>query len=204
MEKQNESVNDLSRESGRSASSDPKTSLRRKANVYDAVAGFIGRSTDSKAATQPLRPDEVLFKQAKAPIRYEEADYYHAHAVTAVQQQLPDSDLLSAIHAYVSKLYSRTTQLGNDKTWKCMDETALIACGILLEETAREVLGDTGDLAFTEPAEMEEDIMAKGAFGDVRGASTKGDAPGDVSVNSVRSDSSSTGSDSRYTTDGSS
>tara|TARA_R110002003_G_scaffold97_36_gene8008 strand:+ start:3384 stop:3647 length:264 start_codon:yes stop_codon:yes gene_type:complete len=38
-----------------------------------------------------------------------------------------------------------------------MDETALIAFGILLEETAREELGETGDLAFTEAADEEEE-----------------------------------------------
>jgi hypothetical protein len=38
-----------------------------------------------------------------------------------------------------------------------MDETALIALGILMEETARGVLGETGDLAFTEAAEKDEE-----------------------------------------------
>lgn len=37
-----------------------------------------------------------------------------------------------------------------------MDETALIALGILVEETAREILGETGDLVFTEAADEEE------------------------------------------------
>ncbi len=41
-----------------------------------------------------------------------------------------------------------------------MDETALIALGILIEETARGVLGETGDLAFTEAdGEAEEDVL---------------------------------------------
>lgn len=38
-----------------------------------------------------------------------------------------------------------------------MDETALIAMGILMEETAREVLGETGDFAFVEAANDEEE-----------------------------------------------
>jgi hypothetical protein len=37
-----------------------------------------------------------------------------------------------------------------------MDETALIALGILMEETAREALGETGDFAFLEAADEEE------------------------------------------------
>lgn len=38
-----------------------------------------------------------------------------------------------------------------------MDETALIAFGILLEESAREMMGETGDLAFTEGADVDEE-----------------------------------------------
>lgn len=38
-----------------------------------------------------------------------------------------------------------------------MDETALLALGILLEETGREVLGRRGDLVFTEGVEVDRD-----------------------------------------------
>lgn len=110
-----------------------------------------------KSSRQPLRPDEVLFKQANAPVRYEETDYYNAHARLLADQQLPNSELLNTIHAYVSKLYSRTSQGDVRPAWKCMDETALIAFGILMEETAREILGETGDFAFVEAADEEEE-----------------------------------------------
>jgi hypothetical protein len=60
---------------------------------------LIGNVKDVKASKQPLRPDELLFKQAKAPIRYEETDYYNAHARLPPNQQLPSGELLSAIHA---------------------------------------------------------------------------------------------------------
>ncbi|KAF3049451.1 hypothetical protein E8E11_008284 [Didymella keratinophila] len=136
---------------------------RRPANVYDAVAGrvtqagLIGNVQDVKSSRQPLRPDEVLFKQANAPVRYEETDYYNAHARLPADQQLPNGELLTAIHAYVSKLYSRTSQGDVRPAWKCMDETALIAFGILMEETAREILGETGDFAFVEAADEEEE-----------------------------------------------
>ena len=43
-----------------------------------------------------------------------------------------------------------------------MDESALIALSILMEETARGALGETGDLAFTEAAEEdEEQVLAR-------------------------------------------
>lgn len=49
----------------------------------------------------------------------------------------------------------------NPKVWRCMDETALIALGILIEESAREISGDTGDLVFTEGVEVEDEEFAK-------------------------------------------
>lgn len=38
-----------------------------------------------------------------------------------------------------------------------MDETALVALGILIEEMAKETLGETGDLALVEAANSEEE-----------------------------------------------
>lgn len=88
---------------------------------------------------------------------------------------------MSSIHAYVSELYSKTKlpaygddgdsvdesngksmdvgdgELTDEARWECMDETALIALGILMEETARGVLGETGDFAFTEDADIDGD-----------------------------------------------
>lgn len=107
----------------------------------------------------------MLFKQANAPIRYEETDYYNAHARLPPDQQLPSGELLTAIHAYVSKLYSRTMESDSQPAWKCMDETALIALGILMEETAREVLGETGDFAFVEAANDEEEKVLDSQYG---------------------------------------
>lgn len=145
-------------------------SSKRRATVYDAVAGRVSQwgliplqSTNSKTrANQPLRPDEVLFKSSKAPRRYEETDYYFAHANLPNNQRLPGGDLLSALHRYIAKCYTRNGENGNQKVWKCMDETALIALGILMEETAREVLGETGDLAFVEGDEEGLEVDSLG------------------------------------------
>lgn len=158
---------------------------------------MIGNITDVKSSRQPLRPDEVLFKQANAPIRYEETDYYNAHTRLPADQQLPSGDLLAAIHAYVSKLYSRTAEGDSQPTWKCMDETALIAFGILLEETAREVLGETGDFAFTEAADDEEERVF-GVREDAQEAEVATTRSREVSV---EADSESTSDDSRYSSE---
>lgn len=104
----------------------------------------------------------MLFKKANAPIRYEETDYYFAHEKLPAEQQLPTGDLLSAVHAYIAKFFARNPCPEMEKAWKCMDETALIAFGILLEETTREVLGETGDLALTEAADDEEERVLAG------------------------------------------
>ncbi|KAL6708660.1 hypothetical protein ACN47E_002356 [Coniothyrium glycines] len=146
----------LQQENSGTTSSLSKAS-KRKANVYDAVAGdvtqagFVGHFGDPKASKQPLRPDEILFKRANAPVRYEEKDYYYAHESLSATQSLPDGSLLESIHAYISSLYSRLGEAQHPSTpWKSMDESALIALGILMEETAGQVLGSTGDLALTE------------------------------------------------------
>jgi hypothetical protein len=143
-----------------------KVSESTQANVVEGNvtrAGRIGNITDVKASTQSLRPDEVLFKQKNAPIRYEETDYYFDHANLPAEQPLPPGELLSTLHAYIAKLYSRTECFEMEKVWKCMDGTALIAFGILMEETVREALGETGDFAFTEAADEEEErVLADG------------------------------------------
>ncbi|OAA62420.1 hypothetical protein SPI_03960 [Niveomyces insectorum RCEF 264] len=98
---------------------------------------------------------------------------------------LPDSDLLVAVHQYASAFYeagrfterpgerrrrrrkrrrqdggkpaSHTTKThpGRLLDERSLDETALLALGILLEEAGRAALGRDGDLVFTEGAEEE-------------------------------------------------
>lgn len=101
-------------------------------------------------STAPVRPDEALFRRKNAPIRYAEDDIYFADRKLGSHQQLPDADLLKALHAYASDFYASSTQDRGKRIWKSMDETALLAMGILLEEAAAETLGETGDLVFVE------------------------------------------------------
>jgi hypothetical protein len=105
-----------------------------------------------------LRPDEILFKARNAPTRYEESDHYFAHAQLPPDRKLPSEDLLRALHVYISNFYARSQEQVEEKVWKSMDETALIALGILMEESAKEVLGDTGDLVFLEGADDSEEM----------------------------------------------
>lgn len=136
----------------------------------------------------------MLFKRLNAPTRFEETDYYFANSKLPPEQKLPDGDLLIALHAYVSKLYSRTQEPGNQKVWKCMDETALIAFGILMEEAAKEVIGETGDLALVEALRSdEEEALADESQeeGLSRATSERSESQGHVSVDESSSSSSS-------------
>ena len=107
-----------------------------------------------------LAPEEVLFSRKRAPQRYAEKDIYFANESLpdAGRDILPDSDMVKAIHCYASHFYEAlgrrcageprgTIGRVNERS---MDETALLAFGILLEEAARHSLGKYGDLVFTE------------------------------------------------------
>ncbi|OAA60738.1 hypothetical protein ISF_05777 [Cordyceps fumosorosea ARSEF 2679] len=153
---------------------------RRIATVYDAVAGRLssrstlatGESSKSTLTAKyslretKYRPDEVLFRRKDAPQRYAEHDIYYAHErdlPRAGRGVLPESDLLKAVHDYSGRFYksmrrrSSATSLNYNVDEASMDETALLAFGILLEEAGREILGKRGDMVFTEGVEPEED-----------------------------------------------
>lgn len=141
---------------------------KRQASLYDAVAGrvgyegFLGEDPPTKNRDTVSRsniavpPEEVLFRRRGAPIRYEEDDIYCADRHLAPHQRLPDSDLLKTIHAYASDFYANAAPDGGKSDFKSLDETALLAMGILLEEAAAEALGKTGDLALVEAAVEDE------------------------------------------------
>ncbi|KAK2746660.1 hypothetical protein FQN57_003004 [Myotisia sp. PD_48] len=146
-------------------------SAKRYPNVYDAVAGRVSRkkfyanhsstsashqTKSSYAITPALTPDELLFRRSTAPIRYMENDHYFANKEIPLDQSLPDSDLLKAIHLYTSELYEYNTDDKGLSAWRSMDETALIALGFLLEELSTDALEETGDMVFVEGEEVTD------------------------------------------------
>lgn len=117
-----------------------------------------------------LAPEEALFRRKNAPVRYAEQDIYWANEdlPNGGRRHLPDANLLKSVHGYTSRFYeAAATRLGPrcvvgtriiDE--RSMDETALLAFGILLEEASRDALGKTGDLVFTEAA-TEPKVVGK-------------------------------------------
>ncbi|MCJ1308865.1 hypothetical protein MMC25_002520 [Agyrium rufum] len=97
------------------------------------------------------------------------------------RQGLPDSDLLKVVHVYASNFYARTassntaaaaitgTHQEGAVDVASMDETALLAIGMLLEEAAKAALGETGDLVFVEPDSADEHQAQDNAENDLDG-----------------------------------
>ncbi|POS86982.1 hypothetical protein EPUL_002579 [Erysiphe pulchra] len=134
----------------------------KRPSVYDAVAGrisasgfisksdYIPQTRDTSSSTRvPLPPEHVLFRSKNAPTRFAEYDIYFENERNDVSD-LPDSDLLKALHAYTADFYSNSTSNKGITDWKSLDGTALIALGILTEELIKDIIGETGDLALTE------------------------------------------------------
>lgn len=119
-----------------------------------------------------LAPEEVLFGRIGAPARFAEHDIYFANErdlPDGGQRALPASDLLQAIHPYASRFYGamgrRPGAATHGGSWldeRSMDETALLAFGILIEEAGKEVLGRQGDMVFTEAAQSDNDDEVDG------------------------------------------
>ena len=147
-----------SRLSSQNAATKP---TRRNATLYDAVAGKVGvngfltREQRESSSYIPQTPEEVLLRSVNAPAHLP-ADFYTAEKKLKPDQQLPDSDLLKAIHTYASDYYSLATRNGGKHDFKSLDSTALLAMGILVEEASREMLGDTGDMALVEADDMDD------------------------------------------------
>ena len=103
------------------------------------------------STTVAIPPEEALFRRRGAPQRNEENDFYWADRHLKEGQILPDSDLLKAVHEYASEFYGRR---GGPADFESLDETALLAVGILLEEWMGSVGEEWG--VFVEAEEGDE------------------------------------------------
>lgn len=142
-----------------------------------SAAGFIPKQViisstrdTASSSTNAVPPEAVLFRRKNAPTRFMESDIYFANERN-LRTDLPESDLLKALHCYASDFYSRETADDGTGDYQSMDGTALIALGILMEEAARDTLGHAGDLVFTEGEEVKQSPRKN-----LRAASTASDS----------------------------
>lgn len=103
--------------------------------------------TEHRSKRQPKNPSK---KRPQDPSSFFPAAFFPPAGLPD-GTLLPASDMLQAIHAYASDYYARATRArGRAGDWYSMDETALLALGVLLEEACLLSLGETGDLALVE------------------------------------------------------
>ena len=136
---------------------------RRNVTLYDAVAGKVGvngfltREQFESSRYIPQAPEEVLLRSINAPASIPD-NFYNAEDRLKPDDALPESDLLKAIHSYSSDFYDLATHDHGKYDFKSLDETALIAMGVLMEEAVREMLGENGDMALVEAEALEHGL----------------------------------------------
>lgn len=122
----------------------------------------ISDSPKLPSRSVPYSPSEVLFRRRDAPERYLDHDIYNANERNLIdggRDILPGSDLLKAIHQYVSLFYAshRPSKKQHGKLdMRSLDGTALLAFGILIEELVRDFLGRRGHLVFTKGLQLKQ------------------------------------------------
>jgi hypothetical protein len=148
-----------SQDGGSDVEEGERTTKRRNVNVYDAVAGRVGwnglltaQQQDARSA-RPLAPEEILLRSMGHAAIKQDNNEQHPNEEDL---ELPQPELLMAAHAYASDYYSATTSNRGQSDLRSLDGSALIAVGILLEEAARELLGENGDMALVAPRQRDD------------------------------------------------
>ncbi|KAL5339501.1 hypothetical protein BJX70DRAFT_154614 [Aspergillus crustosus] len=156
----------------------PPRQPRRTANLYDAVAGRVNahgfipvtpsiskyRDTAS-SGKRAIPPEEVLFRRKDMPLRYEETDRYFAHESLPPDRPLPSSELLESIHAFTADFYDQGLERQGRGNNYSMNGNSLMFMGILLDELAKESLGETGDLVLVEGEPIPSDDESTSRLG---------------------------------------
>ncbi|QKX53585.1 uncharacterized protein TRUGW13939_00664 [Talaromyces rugulosus] len=134
----------------------------RGATLQDSFAGrinnnrFIGRPYASRwrhhlsSSNAPLSSRNFLYSKDQPEDTEDEGFDSNDVDFVSSDARLPESDMLEAIHSYSSHFYANAVDNCGSNDFASMDETALIAMGILLEELANHSLGETGDLVLVE------------------------------------------------------
>ena len=127
------------------------------ANEIDLVIDEDNKSTDDlfRNRGKPILPDEVLGSinttGVKIPIKTREQ----------LPEQLPSGELLEVLHYYTSKKVSESQR--SRRCERSLDETALLAFGMLIEEWADELTDKTTALMFAEGVENFDEELDHGS-----------------------------------------
>lgn len=125
---------------------------RKFITLYDALASRVtahGRQQQSRQ----VAADEYIAVRARARGVYENEGIPFPKEGEKEKTLLPDGNLLLAIHEYASEYYARHSM--SELSFRSLDETALLALGILLEESVDTMLGTQGERAFVQQEEPE-------------------------------------------------
>ncbi|KAK4936509.1 hypothetical protein LTR10_022616 [Elasticomyces elasticus] len=141
----------------------PIGQVRRSVTVYDAVAdragqnGFLTEEQSLSSTLLPAAPEDYLLRQTRIPEELLD-DMHDPGGAYSQANKLPESEMLKAIHTYASDFYKSATINQGIYDFRSLDETALVALGILVEEAVREALGENGDMVFVEPEGLENGL----------------------------------------------
>lgn len=104
--------------------------------VIDKDANDLDKVFRAKGRT--ITPDEILNMMKPGKLKIPFADPRDSRG----EKLLPSSDLLKSIHYFVAKKYTKdmTRKSGIHKYLECMDETALLGMGMMLDSRVDELI----------------------------------------------------------------
>lgn len=111
---------------------------------FHKQAPFASQHRDTASTGgRTLTPEEVLIRRPHYLNSKVKGEPYFAHERLPHDKKLPNSDMLTAIHAYAADFYKYSMER-TKPVYQSLDESALLAFGILAEELAKEGMGTTG------------------------------------------------------------
>lgn len=131
----------------------PDEVLLRKAGAPDAYAEPAQAAYGAHrwyAGRETRREDVYVDEMSKEDVVGWDRETSFVKAGVMERDDLPGSELLKVVHRYAAAFYAATTPDRGRTDWRSLDETALLAVGMLLEERCRNILGNEGWRTFTE------------------------------------------------------
>lgn len=101
------------------------------------------RDTASSGGERAIPPEEALIRRPHYLNNKLKGEPYFAHEHLPRKTRLPSPDILTAIHAHAADFFKYSMKISKP-VYQSMDESALLAFGILAEELAKEKFGAVG------------------------------------------------------------